>query len=116
MYRLPAEKVLRALDDAVGERVFEVDRACHGLHRLLSGTATDPGGPLGPVVLGGEPFASELAWGELPRRTPPHEVAVLASRLQRVTRRDVVALIDEDAMGRAGRTRPSSGRTTRCRC
>ena len=101
VHRLPAEKILTTLDDAVGKRVFEVDKAWHGLHWILSGTTSDPGGPLGPVVLGGQPFASELAWGEPPRWMPPQEVAVLAGRLQRITRRDVVAGIDQEAMGEA---------------
>jgi hypothetical protein len=59
---------------------FDVDKAWHAVHFTLTGDAWSTDGPLGQVVLGGEPFGEDIGYGPA-RWMPPDAVAAIAERL-----------------------------------
>lgn len=72
--------VLDAILDEDRPGTFDVDKAWHGLHGLLTGTAWDVGDGLGRVVLGGQELGVDLGYGPA-RHLDASAVAELARQL-----------------------------------
>src|SRR5215212_3613742 len=67
------------LEDPI-RRPFDVDKAWHGLHAALTGSADECDHPLNAVVFGGEEFGPDLGYGRS-RYLPADEVRQLAASL-----------------------------------
>ena len=67
-------------EDDFGQPIT-IDKAWHGLHFLLTGSAEETKGPLGSVVLGGHPLGEDLGYGP-PRYLRPEEVSEAARALE----------------------------------
>ncbi|KAB8195611.1 DUF1877 family protein [Lysobacter maris] len=52
-------------DDGDGDpdNSIDVDKAWHGIHYLLHGSADPGAGPLGQAILGGEPIGDDMGYG-----------------------------------------------------
>jgi hypothetical protein len=61
-------------------RLVDVDKAWHGIHFLLTGTAWEIGTPAANAVLGGRPIGEEVAYGPA-RLLEPDEVRDVAGAL-----------------------------------
>lgn len=81
-----------------GRRSFDVDKAWHGVHAVLTGTAWDTDG-LGQVVLGGEPFGPDLGYGP-PRTLRAGDVAAVASAMEALPVERFRTRIDLDELTR----------------
>jgi hypothetical protein len=71
--------------DAAPGRSVDLDKAWHGIHFLLTGTAWETSTDLGLAVLGGEPLGDDLGYGPV-RMLDPHQVDRVASALGRLSR------------------------------
>jgi hypothetical protein len=73
-------------DDGDGEpeHSMDVDKAWHGIHFLLNGTADSGDGPLALTVLGGEPMGEDMGMGPA-RVLRPDEVKAVAAALATIT-------------------------------
>jgi len=67
-------------DDGAGDRM-DLDKAWHGVHFLLTGTAWDTDGPLGQAVLGGRDTGGRSCGVGAPRLLDPRQVADVATAL-----------------------------------
>lgn len=74
-----------------------LDKAWHGLHFLLTGSATDTAPPLGSAILGGQEVGEDLGYGPT-RYLAPAEVAAVANALGQLTHADLGARFDPSAM------------------
>ena len=59
---------------------LDIDKAWHGVHFLLTGTAEEAPGPLGQVVLGGTEIGDDLGYGPA-RYLAPDAVGTVATAL-----------------------------------
>jgi hypothetical protein len=66
-------------DRDVGEEL-DLEKAWHGVHFLLCGSAADAPGPLGAAVLGGKPLGADLGYGPA-RYLESEEVTAVAEAL-----------------------------------
>jgi hypothetical protein len=73
---------LLAADDD-DEAIVDLDKAWHGVHFLLTGTAWDPSPPLGLAIQGGRPIGPELHYGPA-RFLDAGQVEVVATALAAV--------------------------------
>lgn len=85
------------LEDYESRASFDIDKAWHAAHFVLTGSAEDTSGPLGTVVLGGTEFGHELGYG-LPRWVTPAQVVESAAALAALSTDDVHRRIDFAAM------------------
>jgi hypothetical protein len=85
--------VLDAILDEDRPGTFDVDKAWHGLHGLLTGTAWEVGDGLGRVVLGGREIGVDLGYGPA-RHLDPAAVAELAQQLARLDPDAIVGSVD----------------------
>ena len=69
---------------------FDADKAWHGIHFLLTGTASGGTGPLAVIQVGGREIMEEIGYG-CPRGFTGAEVALINAALQAV---DAAALFD----------------------
>ncbi len=65
------------------DRVVEVDKAWHGIHAVLTGTAWEVQDAISTAVLGGAEFGEDSGYGR-PRLLQPQEVAKVAEALREV--------------------------------
>jgi hypothetical protein len=79
-------------DDDLGEpeHSIDVDKAWHGLHYLLSGSASEGEGPLAQAILGGESIGEDLGMGPA-RFLTPRQVGEIAEELGKLTIEDLRA-------------------------
>lgn len=89
------------LEDPRGRISFDVDKAWHGVHFALAGDAWNAVGPIGSVVLGGEPFGEDLGYGPA-RWLSPEAVAVAARELAALSADDVASRLDFGSMAQQG--------------
>lgn len=94
---MDADTFFAWLDDEDHRRSFEVHKSWHAVHFTLTGSAWEPVGPLGDVVLGGEEFGEDLGYGPA-RWLPPNEVARLADALDALGADAFVTRFDLDGM------------------
>jgi len=80
---------------------LHLEKAWHGVHWLLCGTADEAPPPLGDAVLGGEPVGADLGYGPA-RLLGADRVAPLATELGRLTDDELGARFDAGAMEQAG--------------
>ena len=76
---------------------FDVDKAWHGLHAVLTGSAEDCDHPLNPVVMGGEEFGADLGYGPA-RYLSAEDVRHLASSLDDMDEEEFRAGIDLETL------------------
>jgi len=74
-------------DDEAEGRIaqFDVDKAWHGMHFLLTGKSWGGDGPEAMAVLGGEPVGEDLGYGPA-RYVTPAQVAEIAKSLEAISR------------------------------
>lgn len=82
--------------DDIGDPLA-LDKAWHGLHFLLTGSATDTTLPLGAAILGGQEVGEDLGYGPA-RYLSPAEVSTVADALGQLTHEDLGARFDPSAM------------------
>lgn len=76
---------------------FDVDKAWHGIHAALTGSAWDADHELGAAVLGGEEFGEDGGYGP-PRLLRPAEVAAVAGLLEAIEPDAFAARVDLAAL------------------
>jgi len=74
--------------EAVAGRSVDLDKAWHGVHFLLTGTAWEARSDLGMAVLGGEPLGDDLGYGPV-RLLDPRGVSRVAAALAALDREEV---------------------------
>jgi hypothetical protein len=82
-------------DDPAGS--FDVDKAWHGLHYLLTGTADGGEGPAALAILGGEEIGEDLGMGPA-RFLTPSQVREVAAALAGITDAELRARFDPQRM------------------
>ncbi len=95
---------LDAVEEAEGFGPFadlDVDKAWHGIHYLLTGTAWDGSPPLNFIVAGGHQVGDEDVGYGPARGFYPDEVKVLAAALDATEAKSLASRFDPDAMARA---------------
>jgi hypothetical protein len=94
------EKLLiSALRTKDGSTVY-LDKAWHGLHFLLTGTAYDANSILGQAILGGRPIGEDQGYGPM-RVVSPEQVKDIAAALSKVTPEELSARYDPPALDKA---------------
>jgi len=78
---------------------LDLDKAWHGIHYLLAGTAWTPGKGAGQVILGGTPLGGDQGYGPA-RFFSVGEVRLLAGLLEAETPAKLTARFDAKAMDR----------------
>ena len=78
---------------------FDVDKAWNALHFTLTGDAWETSGPLGEVVLGGEPFGEDVGYRP-PRWLSAEVVNRLADGLAALSPQQFASQIDVAALAR----------------
>ena len=106
-----AEDAHRILEDSDGmeslvggQRVgmfVSLEKAWHGLHYLLTGSAEEAPAPLGFLVAGGEPIGDDLGYGPA-RLFAPRDVRHLHIALEAVSEDTLWSRFDPAAMSSAG--------------
>lgn len=91
------ESFVAWLEDADGRISFDVDKAWHAVHFTLTGDAWNQHGPMGKVVLGGEPFGEDMGYGPS-RWLPPDAVAIASRELAELTPSGFAQRLDFAAM------------------
>lgn len=81
--------------------LLDLDKAWHGLHYLLTGTAWQGDAPLNFLVLGGRPLENSDGGYGPARYFTPAETASIAAALTAISRPDFEARFDPAAMTRA---------------
>jgi hypothetical protein len=89
------------LEDVDDRLSFDVDKAWHAVHFALTGEAWDQVGPLGAVVLGGEPFGEDLGYGPA-RWLGPEAVAAAATALAALDPEELAGRLDFPRMAALG--------------
>lgn len=84
---------------ALDAPTVDLDKAWHGVHHALTGSAWEPGGELGGVVLGGTEFGEDFGYGPS-RWLSTQEVSRLAAALEAMSPEAFAARIDLAAMAR----------------
>jgi hypothetical protein len=72
---------------------LDIEKAWHGVHFLLCGSAGEVPGPLGNAVLGGTQIGPDLGYGP-PRYLEPAEVMAIAAALAPLTEETLAARFD----------------------
>jgi len=85
--------------ETTGPEFLDLDKAWHGIHYLLAGTAWKPGPGAGQVVLGGTALGEDQGYGPAHFFTP-EEVRRLAALLEAETPAKLTARYDPKAMDR----------------
>jgi hypothetical protein len=85
------------LEEGDDRAVFDIDKAWHGVHFVLTGDAWETTGPLGAAVLGGTEFGEDNGYGPS-RYLDPGEVAALARDLEALVPETFVERIDLAAL------------------
>lgn len=76
---------------------IEIDQSWHGIFWLLTGQLEKADGPLGYVIVGGEPLTEDFGYGP-PRLLSPERVSEVAHALDDVDVETLRARFDPDAM------------------
>jgi len=77
-----------------------LDKAWHGLHFLLTGTAYDSSSLLGKAILGGRAVGEDQGYGPM-RVVSPEQVKAIADVLSKVTPEELSARYDPAALDKA---------------
>jgi hypothetical protein len=80
-----------------GHDELEVDKAWHGLHFLLTGTAWEGDFPLNFIAAGGEEVGDDLGYGPA-RGLPSGDVQAIDAALQALTPNELGGRFDADRM------------------
>lgn len=91
------EDALFAWIEAPDTVSFDLDKAWHAVHAVLSGSAWETGPGAASAVLGGQEFGDDLGYGPA-RYLPPELVAEIAEALAALGREEFVSRIDPDAL------------------
>jgi len=83
--------------DGPDENGLNLEKSWHVLHYLLTGKAEDAPPPLGNAILGGHEIGGDLGYGPA-RFLAPDEVRGVAAALATVSKEDLAARFDLDAM------------------
>ena len=94
---LDPDSFVEWLEAAEGRISFDVDKAWHAVHFTLTGDAWAQNGPLGAVVLGGEPFGEDVGYGPA-RWLAPEAVAAAARELAELAPADLASRLDFASM------------------
>ena len=86
----------RVASDDLGP-LLDIQKAWHGVHFLLTGTAGEAPGPLGHTILGGTPMGEDTGYGP-PRVLQPEEVAQVAVALGGLSREALAGRYDAAAL------------------
>ena len=79
------------------ENSIDLDKAWHGIHYLLNGTAEGGNGPLALAVMGGVEFGPEVGYGPA-RYLTPNETAAVAKALEGISSATLQARFDPKDM------------------
>lgn len=85
--------------ESTGQEVLDLDKAWHGIHYLLAGTAWKPGPGAGQVILGGTELGGDQGYGPA-HVFGPEDVRRLAALLEAETPAKLTARYDPQAMAR----------------
>jgi hypothetical protein len=113
-YRLSAQEMQAVLDDPMTvekllfgdddeddaempEPELDIDKAWHGIHYLLTGTAWEIGEGAGAAILGGDEVGDDNGYGAA-RLLSPDTVAAVAAGLDRLDLETLRTRYDPDAM------------------
>lgn len=91
------EELLETDDD---ESSVDLDKAWHGLHWLLTGSAGPTADPASEAIFGGEEIGEEIGYGPA-RLLAPDRVRIVAAALAAVDESTLRARTDRGAMARA---------------
>ncbi|MFZ6725519.1 YfbM family protein [Undibacterium sp. MH2W] len=91
------ELLAHTLLKAKGEKAINLDKAWHGIHYLLNGTAWEVTSVAGQAILGGKEFGTDMGYGP-PRVLSTEEVKKLAKALSVVTSQQLSARYDPQVM------------------
>jgi len=83
--------------DGPDENGLNLEKSWHVLHYLLTGKAEDAPPPLGNAILGGHEIGGDLGYGPA-RFLAPNEVREVAAALAAISKDDLAARFDLDAM------------------
>lgn len=92
------EKLLtKVLLEETGDQKLDLDKAWHGIHYLLNGTAWTINNIAGKAIIGGEEFGPDIGYG------PPHivsatQVREIAAALEKITPEQLSARYNPEAM------------------
>ena len=81
-------------------KLLEIDKAWHGLHYLLTGSARDTEGPLGQAILGGTEIGDDGGYGPA-RYLLPDEVKAVSIALEKVADAELRNRYDASALSAA---------------
>lgn len=91
------EMLARTLLKAKGEQAINLDKAWHGIHYLLNGTAWDVTSIAGQAILGGKEFGIDMGYGP-PRVLSSEDVKKVANALSALTPLQLSARYDPRLM------------------
>jgi len=94
------EQLLQAAFRRKDEGTVYLDKAWHGLHFLLTGTAYDAKSVLGQAIMGGRPIGKDQGYGPM-RLVSPEQVKAISEALAQVTPEDLTARYDPITLDRA---------------
>jgi hypothetical protein len=86
--------------ESLPERHLDIDKAWHGIHFLLTGSAWDGEAPWSWAVLGGTPFGPDLGYGPA-RYLRADQVQDVAHALSGLAREELANRFSPEAMDRA---------------
>jgi hypothetical protein len=87
-------------DDAEPGPALDLDKAWHGIHFLLTGSAWEIGEGAGGAVLGGEPIGGDTGYGPI-RLLPPEAVRTVAAGLATLEIDELRARFDPESLAAA---------------
>lgn len=82
------ELLARTLMETKGEQAINLDKAWHGIHFLLNGTAWEVTNTAGQAVLGGQEFGADMGYGR-PRLILANDVRKIAKALSTITSQEL---------------------------
>lgn len=94
------EALLYPESDEAPDGNLDIDKAWHGIHFILTGTAWEGDGPLAMAVMGGTEIGEDVGYGPATYLTPD-EVSDVAAALEPLTPEAFRARFDPTAMAAA---------------
>ncbi|WP_168171199.1 YfbM family protein [Rhodanobacter sp. B04] len=84
----------------MAKQTISLDKAWHGIHFLLTGTAWEVKGPAGQAILGGREFGEDMGYGPA-RVLSVAQVKAIAEALAKITPENLSVRYSPDAMTKA---------------
>jgi len=94
------DTLTKVLFDTKGDESISLDKAWHGIHFLLTGSASKMNGGASLAILGGKPIGEDLGYGPA-RVLSPSQVKAIAIALEKETPESLSSRYDPQAMEKA---------------